>query len=733
MLRALKKWTLYISTSLVLLLIFLFISVTFNWLGKPGSPGIVLDGSRAYEESLGQKEIYFGDLHVHSTYSMDASFLNLPILGGEGANPVADACNFARFCSNLDFFSLSDHAELLSSREWKESITAIQQCSKESNPDLETDMVPFLGWEWTQTSIDPNNHYGHKNIIIKGISDSDIPLRPIAAGRDSDYYQFLGAIGNIGLSISSVIDFKNRQDYFDLKYKLEIAKNLVDCSKDRSVHDLYNDCYEIADTPKELFSKLEDWNLDFLVIPHGSSWGNNSPPLINWTNQISNGFHNNDFQKLVEVYSGHGNSEEYRNWEGFAEIEPGNYICPDPTDNYTPECFQAGEVIRERCRIAAGSQVECDVRAKEAIQNYVAARPFGLLTIPGLDGREWIDSGQCKDCFLPAFSYRPKMSVQYALALGDFTQEPPGRFKFGMIGSSDNHSSRPGNGFKEIDRKLNTESRLSSDSTLQVDLGGVFDSSEYKIPRSKGDINIEDLQVLPSQNERAVSYLYSGGLVAIHSKKRSMNSLWDSMQSREVYATSGDRILLWFNLTNHPEGLLPMGSEVFISSNPTFEIKAIGAQIQNPGCDFSLYENVNEQTIEKMCNGECFNPSDERKRITKLEVIRIMPQSYKDEPIEGLIQDPWKVFQCDEGLEGCTAIFTDNDFIKQNREITYYVRAIQEPSLAINGAGTICTEKGENGECLKVEMCGYPSLGNDCLSLAEERAWSSPIFLSPKP
>ncbi|GIS32520.1 MAG: hypothetical protein Ct9H90mP4_04340 [Gammaproteobacteria bacterium] len=40
---------------------------------------------------------------------MDAAFLNLPILGGEGSNPVSDACNFARFCSNLDFFSISDH------------------------------------------------------------------------------------------------------------------------------------------------------------------------------------------------------------------------------------------------------------------------------------------------------------------------------------------------------------------------------------------------------------------------------------------------------------------------------------------------------------------------------------------------------------------------------------------------------------------------------------------------
>ena len=58
---------------------------------------------------------------------------------------------------------------------------------------------------------------------------------------------------------------------------------------------------------------------------------------------------------------------------------------------------------------------------------------------------EWKDSGQCKDCFLPAFDYRPKMSVQYALALTDFSAEKPLRFRYGFIGSSDNHQGQTWN------------------------------------------------------------------------------------------------------------------------------------------------------------------------------------------------------------------------------------------------------------------------------------------------
>ena len=372
---------------------------------------------------------------------------------------------------------------------------------------------------------------------------------------------------------------------------------------------------------------------------------------------------------------------------------------------------------------------ECDKRARAARQNYVSVNPFGLLTVPGSEPTEWLDSGQCLDCFLPAFNYRPQMSAQYALAIRDFTSGEPEGYRFGFIGSSDNHQSRPGTGYKEVFRYLNSDSKYSSKNNSLSSLGP---KKEPQLPSTKKiDLRkFKDQISIPIKVERISSFIYTGGLVAAHSKGRNRQALWDSMDSREVYATSGDRILLWFDLINHNSGVIqPMGSEVDLENNPIFRVKAIGAQIQKPGCDLNTNAKVSE-VISKICKGECFNPSDLRKIITSIEIVRIRPQSYSGEPIDPLIEDPWKTFNCEPSQEGCLVEFKDEQFLGSNREIVYYARAIQEPSQAINGNGFSC-DKDENGLCTAVNLCGDEKgkEEGDCLGEIKERAWSSPIFV----
>ena len=45
---------------------------------------------------------------------------------------------------------------------------------------------------------------------------------------------------------------------------------------------------------------------------------------------------------------------------------------------------------------------------------------------------------------------------------------------------------------------------------------------------------------------------------------------------------------------------------------------------------------------------ECYNPSEERNKITRIEVIKITPQNSNEEDINNLIMDPWKVLDCPE-------------------------------------------------------------------------------------
>jgi len=233
--------------------------------------------------------------------------------------------------------------------------------------------------------------------------------------------------------------------------------------------------------------------------------------------------------------------------------------------------------------------------------------------------------------------------------------------------------------------------------------------------------------------ERVASYLYTGGLVAVHSAGRSREAIWSALKRNEIYGTSGDRILLWFDLLNAPGDLSrrAMGSQVKMQEPPRFEVRALGSFKQKPGCPADILASVPRSTIDRLCLGECYNPSDERRRITRIEVVRIHPQSRPNEPIDGLIEDPWRVIPCTGGAEGCVVTFEDRDFASAERDSLYYVRAIQEPTEAINGANMRC-ERDASGECTSVKPCygDYRTpADDDCLAKTEERAWSSPIYV----
>jgi len=677
------------------------------------------------KHSNSSKQILFGDTHVHTTYSTDAFLWSLPMYNGRGPHPVSDACDYARFCSALDFWVISDHAEASTPHSWNNTIEQVQSCNKSTDPE-NPDMITFLGFEWTQISDNQNEHFGHKNVILKEIDSEYLPKSPIAADRASlNNFRDPNRVNEarINMMVQAFNDLGNRQRYYDfIAYNADISKSAV-CSGNSNDED---DCLMSADTPKELFSKLDDLETDSIVIPHGNTWGFYTPLGSSWDDQLDD-VHDPEKQISFEIMSGHGNSEEYRNW---AEIifEGDEFICPETSENYLPSCKQAGNIIFERCIENGKSEIQCREDANQAEIFYLEAGQSGHFVVPGATPEMWLDSGQCKDCFIPSFNYRPKGSFQYALTKRGNNNE---KFIFGVIASSDNHRARPGTGYKAVDRLLTTESNGVKDPAFERLFYPLDEISDKPVK-----FKIEE-RFIPNplgywESERQESFFTTGGLAAVHVDSRSREGVWDAFKRRETYGTSGPRILLWFDLITE-NGLVPMGSEFTIDNNPTFQVKAVGSFKQKPGCpDYSLGKRSAED-IKKLCMNECFNPGSERYAVTRIEVIKVLPEINESEDPNDLIIDPWKIFECEENKAVCRIRFQDEDFLTDNREATFYVRAIQEPTERINGKNLRCTYDDE-GNCIQTNFCygGYKTDINDnCISMSEERAWSSPIYLSP--
>jgi hypothetical protein len=715
-----------------------------GWLGEPEGPGEITErripdailAERRLAQSQARtavaagddKQILFGDFHVHTTFSVDAFFVSIPAMQGEGAHPIADACDFARYCSGLDFWSINDHAESLTPVRWQQTVEAIRQCNEVAGDPSNPDMVSFLGWEWTQVGATPADHFGHKNVVLADTEDGKIPTRPIAAlGLTS---RAMAAPSVWGLGLMSVLGGGGR--LYDLARHLQDRAAVPKCEDGVAAPDLPTTCLEGAATPDELFRKLDEWGHRSIVIPHGTTWGFYTPPASTWDKQLAGDMHDPRRQTLIEVYSGHGNSEEYRDWRALDDggDEPS---CPAPSHDYLPSCWQAGKIIRERCLAAGIDADDCESRAVEARRIAAAHGQQAHLTVPGMQAGDWLDSGQCRDCFMPAFNYRPGGSAQYIMALTNFDGPEPRRFRFGFMASSDIHTARPGTGYKEYDRREMTEATgpRSEDAqgALALDLG-------EPEPRSR-PFDVEGYSGLAFnlfEAERQASFFLTGGLVAVHADAKNRESIWQALDRREVYGTSGPRILLWFDLVDG-DTALPMGSAVELDRSPRFRARAVGSFVQNPGCPQHTLEALSAERFHHLCRGECYNPSDTRRAITRIEVIRIRPQMRAGEPVAPLIEDPWKSLPCPGDPSGCEVAFEDADFLAGARDALYYVRAIEEPTQAVNAANLRCAYDAE-GNCVKVNPCygdWRTDYQDDCLAPAEERAWSSPIFVDYRP
>jgi hypothetical protein len=670
----------------------------------------------AERETRADRQILFGDLHVHTTWSIDAYLFALPLFAGEGAHPPADACDFARHCAGLDFYALTDHAEGLTPELWRASVESVRACNALAGDPANPDLVAFAGWEWTQTGPTPETHFGHKNVILRGTADAEVPARPISALADDTMQRarFLWA----ARTAEAALSVGPGRPYAAFLAWIRTLTAVPFCADDAAPDDA--GCHENAPTPEELFEKLARWGPDALVIPHGLAWGIHAPPGARIEIQRAEARYAPEQQRLLEVYSGHGSSEVYERAAAAAEAQAAAGECAAPTADFLPCCWQAGELVRARC--GALPAAECEARVAEARRLALEAGKHPEWVVPDAAVSDWLDCDQPRDgAFKPVLSPRPGMSAQAALAAD---------MRFGFVASSDTHTARAGSGYKQVRRKGMSDSHGLAPGGVGERalawLSGAPEDPARAVPSQPRPQGFRDLLDV----ERGASFMYPGGLAAVHAKGRDRGAIWDALRRREVYATRGPRILLWFDLVG-AAGRAPMGSEVVSTETPRFEVRAVGSRAEQPGCSDASLDALGADRLARLCLGECHHPGDARHRIAAIEVVRVRPQQAAGEAVAPLVEDPWLRFDCPPDPEGCTVRFEDPELAASGRSAAYYVRALQEPTPAVNGAN-LRARFDADGNALSVAPCSggaNTQADDDCLAPVQERAWSSPIYL----
>jgi uncharacterized protein DUF3604 len=116
--------------------------------------------------------VRFGDVHVHTSFSADASAQIMqsdPNTGPSFRSP-AYSYAYARDVQHLDFCAVTDHAESLTDDLWMQT-QAMADAADDPNGARGPRFVAIKGWEWSSTSQFHNSQltraYGHRNILCR--------------------------------------------------------------------------------------------------------------------------------------------------------------------------------------------------------------------------------------------------------------------------------------------------------------------------------------------------------------------------------------------------------------------------------------------------------------------------------------------------------------------------------------------------------------------------------------
>ncbi len=641
--------------------------------------------------------------------------------------------------------------------------------------------------------------WGHKNVHLLNLTNPDdettltnTPQRPIAStDLDGDAQSLSALLSIFGLEKSTTYPIAQfGSQWVAPKCKEDENGNVDDEGPCREFALTPYALFEKLDKWRDGHEKERQ----AVIGGHGTTWAVGG--YVDWKNTYNQGnwapynpADDSGYETYLEVFSKHGNSEQYvdlpssfvMHYSDFPTNQvpaddgtPSDEACP-PTDvkDHVEGCMcrqqQPGERHKACCEVCYDWVKEhycnklpgplCDKAAERALKGGAKICDELLFSERDLPGLDWGECDQCPAsgrlfnegggdapkplCWRPANGYFPGGSVQAGLA----TKLEPGCKTYK---NKDGDSCHPA---KDATCAC-TEEFPNDDSKAYMDVGFIAATDTHHArPGSVYDENRHFAEVIEgkaysfgsslisefSSTTQQRSYWYTGGIAAVHLPAEQDGNLreeiFKAFQRREIYATSGPRMKLWFYLTNPTSGdEAAMGtSHKGFSGTPKFRVRVVGAPSSNGNCDkvSDSYGLGGKLFVAGVCHDHCYNVDvDDRLAIDKIEVVRI-------ERGTGDIAKAISVtvHECDaaesKSEDGCVIAF-DGEAMGST-PVLYYVRALQEPTDAFNADTVRCEEYDANDACVKSKPCESSSGGGeyDCQAEGQERAWSSPIFLYP--
>ncbi len=597
-------------------------------------------------EKYPNNEVFWGDLHVHTRYSLDASTQDTRTTpaqaydfarGGElGIQPWKDGepQRTMRLGRPLDFTALTDHAELLGE---------VATCHTPGMEGHDGWACTVYRW-WPRVAFYLFNSVAATGGRLGFCGDDGSVCREAGLGpwqelqeAAEDYYdrtadcqftsfvayEWTGASDNLGNTHRNVV-FRNAE-----VPRLPIS--LIDTGK--YAPNLY------AQLDEECLSA--DGSCDVLVIPHNSNISDGSMFMLTDNNGAP--FSAEDaatrarLETLVELLQHKGSSECFY-YPGYSEDE----LC-------------------------AFEQLPYD-KFSGKFQSWAREDPQP-------------DDGFMREVLRDGMREQQRIGVN--------------PFKTGFIGSTDTHLGAPG-------------------SVSESDFyghGGAGVPAAEEVPPGL----VDDLEFNP------------GGLAAVWARENSRDALFDAMQARQTYATSGPRIRLRFfasetyaedmcELTDRVDRAYQHGVPMGASVSAKQPLRFLVAAQRDPG-------SINEPSLP----------------LQRLQIIKGWVDANGDGhekvyDVAGSADNRASVDlkSCEpsgSGFDALCTVWQDPEF-EADQHAYYYARAVENPSC--RWSQRICAAKGVN--------CADPSTIGEGLDgccdplhrpVIQERAVSSPIWNTP--